>query len=448
MATLSKQFTAWDIVQSQTSEKQLKLSNLLFVVFFCLILAIAAAAFVATTLINYNSYEKQAEADLTSEVDRLADLLNGGKNIESIADSDLTNVRCTLIDANGTVTFDTAVDPSALGSHVNRQEFKDAKGGSATAIVRYSETTGMDAIYAAKQLKNGNVVRLSEERLSLIAYLSPNASVLILLLVATLIVSFIASRLLTNKIIKPLKDVNLDNPETSYAEMQPLLNRINEQNNLRREFTSNVSHEMKTPLQVIGGYAELIQEGVVPKKEVPKTARLIRKEAEQMRELIDDVLTLSKLDENAMAGGEEIVLGSTIKHVINRLEKRASKKDIKVLTTIDKEMTIKGSAQLADQMVYNLIDNAIKYSEPGSTVKVALTKSRLIVADEGQGIPNDQRERIFERFYRVDESRSRETGGTGLGLAIVKHAVESFGATIHVEDNPEGKGSAFIVDFK
>lgn len=133
--------------------------------------------------------------------------------------------------------------------------------------------------------------------------------------------------------------------------------------------------------------------------------------------------------------------------MIDRLKSKAEEKPVTVQTIFEDEVTLTGSAQLADEMVYNLIDNAIKYNEPGGDVKVALSKNRLIIADEGQGIPEEARERVFERFYRVDESRSRETGGTGLGLAIVKHAVESFGGTIAVEDNPEGRGTAFILTF-
>lgn len=432
----------WDIVQ-----KQIKLSNLLFVVFFALILVIAAAAFGVTTLINYNSYEKQAENELTAEVEKLTQLLNGGKDIEEIADSDLTNVRCTLIDSDGTVTFDSAVDPATLDSHLNRDEFKGAKAGNATTLVRYSETTGVDAIYAAKQLKNGSVVRLSEERLSFVAYLSPNAPVLIGFFVATLIISIIASQLLTKKIVAPLKNVDVNDPKDSYVEMQPLLTKISEQTGLRREFTSNVSHEMKTPLQVIGGYAELMQNGMVPQDQIQNTARIIRKEAVNMRALIDDVLMLSKLDENAVSSHDTILLSDVCKRVIDRLKSKAEEKPVTVQTIFEDEVTLTGSAQLADEMVYNLIDNAIKYNEPGGDVKVALSKNRLIIADEGQGIPEEARERVFERFYRVDESRSRETGGTGLGLAIVKHAVESFGGTIAVEDNPEGRGTAFILTF-
>lgn len=430
-------------------QKQTKLSNVLFAVLFIVILVVTAIVFAVTTQINYTSYEQQAENELKTEVEELTIILNSGTSIEDASKFDISQARCTLVSSDGTVVFDSEVPISSLENHNNRQEIIDARSGSITSIHRYSETTGIDAIYAAKELENGSVIRLSEERLSYAAYLSPSATTLIIFFVVTILAAFLISRVLTRIIIKPLRSINLDKPQESktYEEIEPLLEKFRDQNSFRREFTSNVSHEMKTPLQVIGGYAELIQEGIVPKKEIPKTARLIRKESEHMRALIDDVLTLSKLDEDAISGNDDIVLSATCKYVINRLEKAAKKKEITVLTSLDKDFTIHGSSSLADQMVYNLLDNAIKYSDKGSTVKISLHDSKLMVCDEGPGIPKDQRERIFERFYRVDESHSRETGGTGLGLAIVKHAVESFGGTIAVEDNPDGRGTAFVVTF-
>ena len=281
-----------------------------------------------------------------------------------------------------------------------------------------------------------------------------------------LLLSLVISSILTEIITRPFKDIDIDNPLENeiYEEVEPLLIKVQEQKEMlkqqnellsktdaiRREFTGNVSHEMKTPLQVISGYAELMENSLIPEKDISKNAKLIRKEAESMKNLIDDVLTLSKLDENASKKREAIDLAQTVNNVAKRLDHKAKKNNISVHVDSCEGAIVKGDPILADQLIYNLIDNAIKYNSNNGRVDVLIKKDssyiQLEVSDLGPGIPDDQKERIFERFYRVDESRSRETGGTGLGLAIVKHSVESLNATITVEDNQKANlGTTFIV---
>lgn len=298
------------------------------------------------------------------------------------------------------------------------------------------------------------------------SFLLMSSTQLVAFILVILLLSLVVSSILTQIILKPFSDIDLDHPlkNSTYVEIQPLLERMQEQrhllkeqnkllentNAIRREFTSNVSHEMKTPLQVIGGYAELMENGLIAEDDIRKNARLIRKEAETMRDLIDDVLTLSKLDEKAVSKKEPINIGLTAKNVAIRLEHKAKESEITLNINISDSAIVYGDPMRADQMIYNLVDNAIKYNRQGGSVTVTVgdndSNVELTVADEGDGIPEDQRERIFERFYRIDESRSRETGGTGLGLAIVKHAVESFNGTISVYDNPNSKhGSVFKI---
>ena len=298
------------------------------------------------------------------------------------------------------------------------------------------------------------------------SFLLMSTTQLVAFVLVILLVSLVASSILTQIILKPFSEIDLDDPlkNDAYVEIQPLLEKMQEQrhllkeqnkllentNAIRREFTSNVSHEMKTPLQVIGGYAELMENGLIPKSDIKKNAKLIRKEAESMRDLIDDVLTLSKLDENTEAKKVPVDIASTVKNVAERLAHKAKKNDVEIIVHANVPAVVLGDPTRADQMVYNLVDNAIKYNKEDGRVDVTVTNDGnhvfLEVADEGIGIPKDQRERIFERFYRVDGSRSRETGGTGLGLAIVKHAVESFDGTISVLDNKHSKsGTVFQV---
>ena len=298
------------------------------------------------------------------------------------------------------------------------------------------------------------------------SFLLMSTTQLVAFVLVILLVSLVVSSILTQIILKPFSEIDLDHPlkNETYVEIQPLLEKMQEQrhllkeqnkllentNTIRREFTSNVSHEMKTPLQVISGYAELMENGLVPKSDIKKNAKLIRKEAESMRDLIDDVLTLSKLDENAESKKVPVDISSTVKNVAERLSHKAEKNKVTLNVQADEPAIVQGDPTRADQMVYNLVDNAIKYNKKNGHVLVKVNNDGshvcLTVADEGIGIPIDQRERIFERFYRVDESRSRETGGTGLGLAIVKHATESFNGTISVEPNSNSKsGTEFRV---
>ena len=222
---------------------------------------------------------------------------------------------------------------------------------------------------------------------------------------------------------------------------------------MRRDFSSNVSHEMKTPLQVISGYAELMKGGVVPYEDCQKFGGLIYDEAQAMRGLIDDVLTLSKLDESAFGNeGVPIDLGGVAKSMAARLQSFAEEREVDVIVK-GPGAYISGNESLADEMTYNLIENGIRYNHKGGKVTVEVDEragtdgkmmARMRVSDTGMGIPSDMCDKVFERFFRVDKSRSKETGGTGLGLAIVKHAVMYHGGTIKV-DSAEGKGTTFTL---
>lgn len=210
---------------------------------------------------------------------------------------------------------------------------------------------------------------------------------------------------------------------------------------------------MKTPLQVISGYAELMKGGAVPYEDCQKFGGLIYDEAQAMRGLIDDVLTLSKLDESAFDNeGVPIDLGGVAKFMAARLRSFAEEREVDVIVK-GPGAYISGNGSLADEMTYNLIENGVRYNHKGGKVTVEVDEyagvdgkmmARMRVSDTGMGIPPDMCDKVFERFFRVDKSRSKETGGTGLGLAIVKHAVMYHGGTIKV-DSVEGKGTTFTL---
>ena len=214
---------------------------------------------------------------------------------------------------------------------------------------------------------------------------------------------------------------------------------------MRREFTANVSHELKTPLQAIMGSAELLESGIVKPEDVPQFVGNIRREAATLVTLIDDIIRLSQIDEEADMPREELSLRTLSLEVFAALKSAAEQNKISLELTGD-EGKIVGVRSLLFEAIYNLCDNAIKYNVPGGRVKIEITEDDeelwLSVEDSGIGIAPEHQEKIFERFYRVDKSRSRQTGGTGLGLSIVKHAVQYHGGGISVESEP-GKGTVF-----
>lgn len=218
----------------------------------------------------------------------------------------------------------------------------------------------------------------------------------------------------------------------------------------RREFTANVSHELKTPLQSIMGSAELIENGLVKKEDMPVFIRRIRGESERLLNLIEDIIRLSQMDEeNEKPPLEEVDLFEIANEVADELRGNAEKRDVSV-AVVGERTQLRSVGRLVREIVYNLFDNAVKYNRDGGDIKVKVYRADknavFEIADTGVGIPADAQSRVFERFFRVDKSRSREIGGTGLGLSIVKHAAESLGARIELESEV-GKGTRIRIEF-
>ena len=215
---------------------------------------------------------------------------------------------------------------------------------------------------------------------------------------------------------------------------------------MRREFTSNVSHELKTPLTTIYGISDMLANGIVRPEDVGQFGQNIRSEAERLIILINDIVSLSKLDENSVPYEDtETDLYNLAEEVVERLKRRAKEKNIS-LSVVGEHVSITGNRTVLDEIIYNLCDNAVKYNNEGGFVELKVshipTKALITVSDNGMGIPPEHINRIFERFYRVDKSHSRKINGTGLGLSIVKHGVMYHNGTIRVESTL-GKGSVF-----
>lgn len=290
------------------------------------------------------------------------------------------------------------------------------------------------------------------------------------ILIVALLLSFLLAARMSKQITEPLGKIDLRNPDERglYPELRPLVRRISEQNReiqrrveevraehdrqdeMRREFTANVSHELKTPLTSISGYAELLQNGIVKSEDVSRFGGTIYREAQRLIVLVNDILRLSRLDEkDVMEEKTDVDLLAVCRENIVYLAPAAEKKGV-TFSLAGQAAVISAVPQIIGEIVFNLCDNAIKYNKPGGSVAVSVTQDGehavLEVRDTGIGIPKDQMGRIFERFYRVDKSHSKELGGTGLGLSIVKHGAAYHNASVEVESR-ENEGTVFRVTF-
>ncbi len=220
---------------------------------------------------------------------------------------------------------------------------------------------------------------------------------------------------------------------------------------MRREFTANVSHELKTPLTVISGFAEILKDNTLKEEQVKEYSVEIYTQAQRLISLVHDIIKLSQLDEKRVEiVAEDIKLSEIVNSTIKTLEPKARKADVAVVLNVNEEKTIKGNPSLMGELVFNLLDNAILYNKEGGKVDINITSDDknlyFTVADSGIGIPNEDIDRVFERFYRVDKSRSRERGGTGLGLSIVRHVAEYHNGTITLKSKL-GEGTEITVAF-
>ncbi len=228
------------------------------------------------------------------------------------------------------------------------------------------------------------------------------------------------------------------------------LTRLKQLENTRREFVANVSHELRTPLSLIKGYVETLIDGAKDNPEVAtKFLQTIEKHADRLTYLIEDLLTISRLESGQIVMNlQRAELREVAEHVLSDLESRADARQVRLENQIPAHAAARADAERLQQVLFNLVDNAIKYGRPGGSVVIGAQKNdnkqiELWVRDDGPGIPPEAQTRVFERFYRVDKARSRDAGGTGLGLAIVKHIVQSHGGEVWVESEP-GKGAAFF----
>lgn len=382
-------------------------------------------AIVLTCLYNYFSalQEKQLRLELDLAIRGMETA--GAVWLEGPAPQDL---RITWVEADGTVRYDSQAPAEGLPNHRDRAEIRQALETGTGYSARFSDTLTKKTINCAARLSDGTVLRVSAQRLTAlaltIAMLQP---ICILALTAIILSAVLASRTAVLA-----GDVTGREAERS-----------------RREFSANVSHELKTPLQSILGSAELLENGLVPADDVPHFAGRIRAESSRLVALIEDIIRLSQLDEAVPIPREPVELREVAEDVAASLQDSAAAKGVS-LTVTGEEAELQGVPGLVREMVFNLCDNAIKYNVPGGTVEVSVSRREggalLTVRDTGIGIPPKYQGRVFERFFRVDKSRSKASGGTGLGLSIVKHGAQYHGAKISLRSQPD-RGTEISVLF-
>ncbi len=380
-------------------------------------------------------------------------------------------LRVTFLDGEGNVLSDSVADADAMEPHGGRPEIIKAMAGQMETDIRRSATTGLQTIYAAQRVDDGLILRLSYPVSTTQAFLGlllPVVAILTLAVIAA--VPFFAGRL-SNKVTHPLilinnalmgkGDENLLREDAGRAEeeVRPILTNISylieklkydfeevqKTHRLRTDFVANASHELKSPLTSIKGFAELLAGDMVPDAQKQKVyLRRIVTESDRLLNIINDILRLSKAESKVVEKAELVQLQPMARDVVQALEPLARSRGITI--TMDGAGVVMANPRDAWELAYNLVDNAIRYGKQGGRVMIHLGDCFLSVEDDGIGMEEEHLLRIFERFYRIDKSHSRQTGGTGLGLSIVKHIAQNYGAKVQVKSRP-GEGSTFSVQF-
>lgn len=536
-----------------------------------MLVLVFSAVMIFSVLFGY--FEEQIFSELESETQYISYGIKDGAE-DFLKSFEKESKRITIISPDGTVLADTKANTENLGNHSDRKEIEEALENGAGKSERYSDTLLEKNLYYAKKLDNGNILRVSATQNSVIVIFLGLIQPIMLIIAIALGISLFLSYKVSNSVIKPINEIDLDNPETadSYEELAPFLQKILAQNKtikkqikeaekareefqlicenmnegflvidknekvlsynstalrlleiedvsdnnvlafkrtkkfreavenalggkhaestvqsgermynliaspvyqskkiigaviviidvtesakneqLRREFTSNVSHELKTPLTSISGFAEIMKLGGLQDATVVDFSSSIYDEAQRLIALVSDIMKISELDEGMILENiEKINLYSLSEEIVKRLKPIAEKQNIKI-SVFGENVYVRGTRKILDEMIYNLCDNAIKYNKPDGVVDVIITSCgenvKLMVRDTGIGISKNEQSRVFERFYRVDKSRSKAAGGTGLGLAIVKHGAMYHNAKINIESE-EGKGTNITLEFK
>ena len=429
--------------------------SMVMVLFITLLLSYAIL-----TVIMYNRNLALLESEVRQEARyiRTAVNISGSEYLEEMNGVDWTT-RVTQIDRDGNVLYDTRRDESTLENHSGRKEIKEAFADGEGEEIRVSDTVGQEMYYYALRLDDGTVLRVSKSMDGLVGTALDIFPIMAALAALMLVIAYFLAKWQTRRLVRPIYELDLEHPleNKTYEELTPFLEAMDKQNkekeavsNMRKEFSANVSHELKTPLTSISGYAEIMKNGMVRPQDIPLFSERIYKEARRLITLVEDIIKLSKLDEESVElEKQDVDLYELTREIISRLSPQASQKNIRMEVT-GEPVNYFGIRQILDEMIYNVCENAVKYNNENGRVSVwvgnTLDGPKITVSDTGIGIPKEHHERIFERFYRVDKSHSKERGGTGLGLSIVKHGALLHGAKVTVDSTP-GRGTRIEMQF-
>ncbi len=433
------------------------------------IASIAIIAVVITligiTIVYYNLYQQQVKSGLIVNAKLLKDtkyfeVVNIDKDVIDLS-TDLKELRVSWIDKEGKVLYDNDTSSELLTNHIDRPEIIEAFAKGEGEAVRKSDTMNKDTFYYAVLLDNGTVLRVSTSARSLWSIFLSAVPIIVPIVLLIIAICVLISHLLTKKLLAPVemmaKDLENADYDVPYKELEPLAKTLRAQHTdiiaaakVRQDFTANVSHELKTPLTAISGYAQLLEGDMVEQDKMKYFYSEIRKNADRLLVLINDIIRLSELDRKSYTPSFEVVdLYDVANECMEVLMINAKQREVNI--SIEGEsVEIYANRDMIKELIENLSQNAIRYNNPGGDVLITITtkegKANLIVEDNGIGIPDADISRVFERFYRVDKSRSKATGGTGLGLAIVKHIIEIHDAQISLESKL-GEGTIVKVVF-
>ena len=410
------------------------------------------SAFFYNQNLNMLRSEVRQEARYISEAVQIA-----GPEYLSELDNVEVHTRVTWIGQDGTVMYDSGEDEDELENHKDRIEVEEAFEKGSGEMTRMSKTKKTEMFYYALRMKDGTVIRVSKEMAGLANTALSLLPVVFLIALTMMVFAYMLARWQTARLIEPINDLDMEHPLDNdiYEELTPLLVAMDQRNkekdavsNMRKEFSANVSHELKTPLTSISGYAEIMKNGLVRPEDIPTFSERIYKEARRLINLVEDIIKLSKLDEESVElEKEDVDLYGLCREIVSRLAPQTHMRHVQVIVE-GESVLYHGIRQILDEMIYNMIENAIKYNKDGGKVLIwagnTLNGPKVSISDNGIGIPEEHLDRIFERFYRVDKSHSKERGGTGLGLSIVKHGAILHGAKVTVESK-EGEGTTFSV---
>lgn len=438
---------------------------------FIACMAVFLLSFGLMLVVMYQFISQNNRAELADKASYLAAAVNreDWHFLEAVGSD--TDTRITLIAADGTVIYDSTMDAAEMENHGEREEVRLALETGIGTSERYSESMQKKTVNHAVLLEDGSVLRVSGTQDTVLRLILTMVNPMLAVMIVTVVLSVVLASEFSKNIMKPINRLDVENPDDRdlYPEMKPFVRRIMSQNQqihaqmnalqqehkkqdaMRREFTANVSHELKTPLTSISGFAEIIRDGMVQEKDIPHFAGNIYNEAQRLIVLVNDILKLSRLEEGNAPADERVKVDmlALCQEVTNRLQLTAKKAEV-TLTCTGESAEISGVRGMLEEIVYNICDNAIKYNHKGGIVEVTVQRQEhevmVRVLDNGIGIPKEELSRVFERFYRVNKSHSKEVGGTGLGLSIVKHGMAFHNARITL-DSDEGRGTEVCLYF-